>query len=48
VANSNTPDWKKKALSDITLTDKQVGVLLYGPKSLAEAWMLQALKYKYR
>jgi hypothetical protein len=44
VANS---EWKQKALADPSLSEKQVEVLLHGPKSLAQAWMLQALKFKY-
>ena len=46
-SNSNVPEWKKLALSDPTLGDKEVEILLYGPKSLAQAWMIQALKFKY-
>jgi hypothetical protein len=41
------PEWKKLALSDPTLGDKEVEILLYGPKSLSQAWMIQALKFKY-
>ena len=46
-SNSNVPEWKKLALSDPTLGDKEVEILLHGPKSLSQAWMLQALKVKY-
>ena len=46
-SNSNVPEWKKLALSDPTLGDKEVEILLHGPKSLSQAWMLMALKYKY-
>ena len=46
-SNSNIPEWKKLALSDPTLGDKEVEILLHGPKSLAAAWMIQALKFKY-
>jgi len=40
-------DWKKLALSDPSLKDKQIQILLYGPKSLTDAWFLQAMKFKY-
>jgi len=41
------PEWKKKALADPSLKERQVEVLLHGPKSLTDAWFLQAMKYKY-
>jgi len=41
------PEWKKLALSDPTLGDKEVEILVHGPKSLSQAWMIQALKFKY-
>jgi hypothetical protein len=47
VANSDTPEWKKKALADPSLGERQVQVLLHGPKSLTDAWFLQAMKFKY-
>ena len=47
-SNSDIPEWKKLALSDPSLGEKEVEVLLHGPKSLSQAWMIQALKYKYK
>jgi len=41
------PEWKQRALADPTLKEKQVQVLLHGPKSLTDAWFLQAMKFKY-
>lgn len=40
-------DWKQKALSDPNLKPKQVELLMHGPKSLTDAWALQAMKFKY-
>lgn len=41
-------NWKRKLLqSDIQLTNKQINILLNGPTSLSEAWIMQALKLKY-
>ena len=40
-------DWKKRALEDSKLSEKQVQVLLHGPKSLTDACFLQAMKFKY-
>lgn len=41
-----TKDWKEIAIA--SESDKRVlKVLKEGPKSLAQAWMLQAMKYKY-
>jgi hypothetical protein len=42
------PEWRKRALNDPKLSEKQVQVLINGPKSLAQAWFLQAMRYKYR
>tara|TARA_B100000003_G_scaffold190918_1_gene189347 strand:+ start:1504 stop:1680 length:177 start_codon:yes stop_codon:yes gene_type:complete len=42
------PEWKKRALQDPTLPEKQVQVLLHGPKCLTDAWFLQAMKFKYQ
>ena len=41
-------NWKQKALSDPNLTEKQVEVLLRGPKSLSQALMLNVLWIRYR
>lgn len=40
--------WKARAIRDPELTDRQWTLLNLGPQSLAEAWMLQALKMKYQ
>jgi len=42
------PDWKMRALDDPNLSEKSWTLLKLGPTSLAEAWMLQALKMKYQ
>ncbi len=42
-----TPDWKRRALADPSLKEKQVRVILDGPKCLTDAWFLQAMKFKY-
>ena len=41
------PEWKKRALSDPSLKEKQVDILMNGPKKLTDVWFLQAMKYKY-
>jgi hypothetical protein len=41
------PEWKKRALADPSLGERQVEILVHGPKSLSEAWFLQAMKFKY-
>ncbi len=41
------PDWKRRALADPSLKEKQVRVILDGPKCLTDAWFLQAMKFKY-
>ena len=45
----NSDDWKFKLLADpkFPLTEAQMRVLSKGPSSLSEAWIIQALKYKY-
>ena len=45
--NSELPEWKKLALADPKIGEKEADVIMHGPKSLAQAWMLQALKFKY-
>ena len=40
--------WRRKLLNSAAdLTNQQINILLNGPNSLAEAWILQALKFKY-
>jgi hypothetical protein len=45
----NSDDWRFKLLADskFPLSEAQMRVLAEGPSSLSEAWILQALKYKY-
>ena len=42
------PEWKKKALADPDLPESHWQVLRLGPTSLAEAFILQAIKWKYQ
>ena len=39
-------DWKKIAMASET-DERVLKVLKEGPKSLSQAWMLQAMRYKY-
>lgn len=41
------PEWRKRALQDPKLPERQVEILLKGPKSLTDAWFLQAMRFKY-
>lgn len=40
-------EWKHYVLNHWVLTPKQRTLLKEGPKSLAQAWQLQALKHRY-
>lgn len=40
-------EWKQYMLDHFVLTAKERSLLKEGPKSLAQAWHLQALKYRY-
>jgi len=42
------PEWKRKALADPDLPESHWQVLRLGPTSLAEAFILQAIKWKYQ
>jgi len=42
------PDWKKRALADPDLPENHWHLLNLGPMSLAEAFILQAIKWKYQ
>jgi hypothetical protein len=44
---TDLPEWRKKALADPSLKSEQVEILMHGPKSLAQAWFLAAMRYKY-
>ena len=41
------PEWKKRALADVHLSDRHWSLLQLGPNSLAKAFIMQALKFKY-
>jgi|TARA_A100001515_G_scaffold48884_1_gene38655 hypothetical protein len=41
-----TKDWKEIAIASES-DERVLKVLKEGPKSLAQAWMMQAMKYKY-
>lgn len=41
-----TKDWKEIAIASES-DERVLKVLKEGPKSLSQAWMLQAMKYKY-
>ena len=45
--NSDIPEWKQYMLDHYVLTAEERTLLKEGPKSLAQAWHLQALKYRY-
>lgn len=45
--NSDTPEWRQYMLDNWVLDPKERKLLQDGPKSLAQAWHLQALKYRY-
>ena len=40
-------EWKKYVLDHWVITPEERKLLKDGPKSLAQAWHLQALKYRY-
>ena len=42
------PEWRKRALADPELKEWQVEKLLMrGPQTLAQAWFLGAMRFKY-
>ena len=41
-----TKDWKEIAIASES-DERVLKVLKEGPKSLAQSWMMQAMKYKY-
>ena len=47
MANSELPEWRRRALADPSLKERQVEILMHGPKSLTDAWFLAAMKFKY-
>ena len=44
---SELPEWKRRALVDPSIKDKQARIIMHGPKCLTDAWFLMAMKYKY-
>ena len=44
---TDLPEWRRRALADPSLKPAQVEILMHGPKSLAQAWFLAAMRYKY-
>ena len=40
-------EWKQYVLDHFVLTAEERALLKEGPKSLAQAWHLQALKHRY-
>jgi len=42
------PEWKRAALADPDLPERDWQLLKLGPSSLAEAFMIQAIKWKYQ
>lgn len=45
---NSLPGWKVRALADPDLPEKHWTLLKLGPSSLAEAFILQAIKLKYQ
>jgi len=39
--------WQQRALADPDLSESQVRAIMNGPQSLADAWILGALRLKY-
>ncbi|AOV60051.1 hypothetical protein P29A0810_115 [Synechococcus phage S-CAM8] len=40
-------DWKQRAYADPNLKWKHARLIQVGPKSLSQAWILGAMKFKY-
>jgi len=47
-SQGSNSEWKKKALADPDLGEKDVDILLHGPKSMAQALRLNVLWLRYR
>ncbi len=45
--NDDDSNWREEYRGMKVLTKYQVDLLENGPKSLAQAWMFQVLKFKY-
>ena len=48
MTNDFLPGWKVRALRDPNLPESHWQLLKLGPSSLAEAFILQAIKWKYQ
>ena len=48
MTKKSLPGWKVRALADVHLPNKHWTILQLGPSSLAEAFILQAIKWKYQ
>ena len=42
------PAWKVKALQDPNVSERHARIVMDGPKSLSEAWVLSAMRLKYQ
>ena len=42
------PGWKVKALQDPNVSTRHAKIVMDGPKSLSEAWVLSAMRLKYQ
>jgi hypothetical protein len=40
-------DWKQDMMDRWVLSEEERNLLRHGPRSLSQAWHMQALKYKY-
>jgi len=48
MTEKSLPGWKARALADPHLSDKKYHLLVLGPRNLGEAFILQAIKWKYQ
>ena len=48
MTKDSLPGWKVKALQDPKVPYKHARIVMDGPKSLSEAWVLSALRLKYQ
>ena len=44
---SELSEWKRRALADPSVTEKQARIIMDGPTCLTDSWFLMAMKYKY-
>ena len=45
---NSLPGWKVKALQDPNVSERHARIVMDGAKSLSEAWILSALRFKYQ